>query len=96
MCAVAAHYGVAEKDVVPAPTQGEVNLTVFLGSELVLRIPSTTRAAESLSKEAEAIPLIQDAGVPNPELVSYDSPLRVARVPYMVLQRDMQKPRTLQ
>ncbi|MFI5694348.1 phosphotransferase family protein [Kribbella sp. NPDC051586] len=85
--AVAAHYGVAEKDVAPAPAQGEVNLTVFLGSELVLRIPRTTRAAESLSKEAEVIPLVQDAGVPTPELVSYDSTLRVGSVPYMVLQR---------
>ncbi|WP_166658634.1 phosphotransferase family protein [Kribbella sp. VKM Ac-2571] len=84
---MAAHYGVTEKDVVPAPTQGQVNLTIFLGSELVLRIPRTTRAAESLSKEAEVIPLVQDAGVPTPELVSYDSTLRVASVPYMVLQR---------
>lgn len=85
--AVAAYYGVAEKDVVPAPTQGEVNLTVFLGSELVLRIPRTARAAESLTKEAEVIPLVQDAGVPTPELVSYDATLRVASVPHMVLQR---------
>lgn len=73
--------------MVPAPTQGQVNLTVFLGSELVLRIPRTTRAAESRSKEAEVIPLVQDAGVPTPELVSYDSTLRVGSVPYMVLQR---------
>lgn len=84
--AVAAHYGV-EEDVVPAPTQGQVNLTVFLGSELVLRIPRTTRAAEQLSKEAEVIPLVRDAGVPTPKLVRYDSTLRVASLPYMVLQR---------
>jgi aminoglycoside phosphotransferase len=85
--AVAAYYGVSEKDVVPAPAQGEVNLTVFLGSELVLRIPRTTAAAERLSKEAEVIPLVRDAGVPTPELVSYDPTLRVGSVPYIVLQR---------
>lgn len=85
--AVAAHYGVAEKDVVPVPTQGQVNLTVFLGSELVLRIPRTPRAAEQLLKEAEVIAVVRDAGVPTPELVSYDSSLRVGSVPYMVLQR---------
>ena len=84
---VAAHYGVAEKDVVPAPTQGQVNLTVFLGRELVLRIPRTTRAAEQLSKESVVIPLVIDAGVPTPRLVRYDSTLRVASLPYMVLQR---------
>lgn len=84
--AVAASYGV-KQDVVPAPTQGQVNLTVFLGSELVLRIPRTTRAAEQLSKEAEVIPLVRDAGVPTPKLLRYDSTLTVASVPYMVLQR---------
>jgi aminoglycoside phosphotransferase len=85
--AVAAHYGVAEKEVVPPRTQGQVNLTVFLGGELVLRIPRTTKAAEQLSKEAEIIPLVRDAGVPTPKLVSYDSTLSIASVPYMVLQR---------
>ena len=30
--AVAGHYGVKEKDVVPVPTQGQANLTVFLGN----------------------------------------------------------------
>lgn len=85
--AVAAHYGVAEKDVVPVPTQGQVNLTVFLGSELVLRIPRTPRAAEQLLKEAEVITLVRDAGVLTPELINYDSTLQVGSVPYMVLQR---------
>ncbi len=85
--AVAGHYGVKEKDVVPVPTQGQVNLTVFLGSELVLRIPRTTWAAEQLSKEAQVIALVRDAGVPTPKLVRYDSTLRVASLPYMVLQR---------
>jgi aminoglycoside phosphotransferase (APT) family kinase protein len=85
--AVAQHYGVEEKDVVLAPTQGQVNLTVFLGSELVLRIPRTARAAAQLSKEAEVIPLVRDAGVPTPKLIRYDSTLRVASKPYMVLER---------
>ena len=52
--------------MVPVPTQGQVNLTVFLGSELVLRIPRTTWAAEQLSKEAQVIALVRDAGVPTP------------------------------
>lgn len=85
--AVARYYGVADKDIVPAPVQGQVNLTVFLGSELVLRIPRTTTAAEELAKEAEVIPLVRDAGVPTPELISYDSTLRIGSVPYMVQQR---------
>ena len=85
--AVAAHFGVAEKDVVPVPTQGQVNVTVFLGDELVLRIPRTPAAAEQLAKEADVIPLVRDAGVPTPELVRYDASSSVVRVPYMVLQR---------
>lgn len=85
--AVAACYGVAEEDVVSAPTQGQVNRTVFLGTDLVLRIPRTSRAAVQLSKEAEVIPLVLDAGVPTPQLISYDATLLVASVPYMVLQR---------
>lgn len=85
--AVAAHHGVATKDVVAVPTQGQVNLTVFLGDELVLRIPRTSGAARQLAKEAEVIPLVREAGVPTPELVRYDPTLHVASVPYMVQQR---------
>lgn len=85
--AVAARYGVANKDVVPVPTQGQVNFTVFLGDELALRIPRTSRAAEQLAKEAEVIPLVRDAGVPTPELISYDPTLRIVSKPYTVLQR---------
>lgn len=85
--AVAAHYGVSQKDVAPAPVQGQVNLTIFLGDELVLRIPRTARAAELLSKEARVIPLVRDAGVPTPELISFDPTLRAASVPYMILRR---------
>lgn len=83
--AVAAHYGVAEREVVLAPAQGQVNLTVFLGGELVLRIPRTRRGAEQLSKEAVVIPLVQDAGVPTADLIGYDPTRSVASAPYMVL-----------
>lgn len=85
--AVARHYAVAESDVVPVPTQGQVNLTVYLGEELVLRIPRTPRAAEQLVKEAQVIPMARAAGVPTPELVSHDSACRIASVPSMVLER---------
>ena len=85
--AVATHFSVAEADVAPVPIQGTVNLTVLLGGELVLRIPRTPRAAELLAKEAQVIPMVQAAGVPTPELVSYDPARRIASVPTMVLQR---------
>lgn len=85
--AIAAHYGVPGTDLVPASTQGQVNLTVYLGTELVLRIPRNAKAAEQLAKEAEVIPLVRGAGVPTPELVSYDANPRVASVPYVVLER---------
>lgn len=84
---IAAHHGVPEKDLAPVSTQGQVNLSIFLGTELVLRIPRTPGAAEQLRKEAEVIPAVRDAGVPTAELVSHDSTLRIATVPYMVLQR---------
>lgn len=70
--AVAEHYGVAGAEVVPAPVQGQVNVTIFLGSELVLRLPRTSRAEELLAKESQVIPLVQAAGVPTPDLVGYD------------------------
>lgn len=85
--AIAAHYGVPVSDVKPAQSQGQVNLTVFMGAELVLRIPRTAKAAEQLAKEAEVIPLVQAAGVPTSELVSYDATLQIASVPYVVLER---------
>lgn len=85
--AIAAHHGVPETNVSPAPTQGQVNLTVFLGAELVLRIPRSAKAAGLLAKEAEVIPLVKDAGVPTSALVSYDASLRVGTVPYVVLER---------
>ena len=85
--AIAAHYGVPQKTVTNAPSQGQVNLTVFLGSDLVLRIPRTVKAADQLIKEAEVIPLVQAAGVPTAGLISYDASLEVASVPYMVVER---------
>lgn len=84
---VADHYGVKVEDMVQVPVQGQVNFTVYLGSELVVRIPRTPRAAEQLSKEARVIGLVRDAGVPTPELLRHDESLRVAGLPYMVQQR---------
>lgn len=85
--AVAARYGVAEQDVVPVPVQGQVNWTAYLGDELVVRIPRTSRGSEQLLKEAAVIPVARDAGVPTPALVDVDSTLRLASSPYMVLER---------
>lgn len=85
--AIAAHYGVPAKDVQRAPAQGQVNLTVFLGADLVLRIPRNANATEKLAKEAEVIPLVQNAGVPTSGLVSYDATRHVGTVPYVVLER---------
>lgn len=69
------------------PVQGQVNLTVLLGPELVLRLPRTSRAEELLTKESKVIPLVRDAGVPTPELIGYDATRQHASVPYMVLRR---------
>jgi aminoglycoside phosphotransferase len=85
--AIATHYGVPARDVQPAPAQGQVNLTVFLGSELVLRVPRSAKAAELLAKEAEVIPLVQHAGVPTSNLVSHDTTFQHGSVPYVVLER---------
>ncbi|QDP98386.1 aminoglycoside phosphotransferase family protein [Microlunatus elymi] len=85
--AIAAHYGISAGDVAPAPTQGQVNVTVFLGTELVLRIPRNARAQERLAKEAEVIPLVRAAGVPTPAIVGYDVTRQIADVPYVVLER---------
>ena len=85
--AVAEQYGVAPSDVMPVAVQGQVNLTLLLGDELVLRLPRTSRAEELLAKESRVIPLVRDAGVPTPELVDYDATRQHASVPYMVLRR---------
>jgi len=85
--AVAGQHGVAPSDVVPVPVQGQVNLSLLLGDELVLRLPRTTRAEGLLAKESLVIPLVRDAGLPAPEIISFDTSLRHASVPYMVLRR---------
>lgn len=85
--AVAAHLGVPAREMMPAPVQGQVNLTVLLGDELVLRIPRTARAAGLLAKEAAVIPRVLEAGVPTAELILHDATLEVATVPYMILRR---------
>lgn len=85
--AVAAHYEVADADIALPAAQGQVNLTVFLGRDLVLRIPRTERAEGLLSKEAEVIGLAEAAGVPTPALIDLDASRRIASVPYAVLAR---------
>jgi aminoglycoside phosphotransferase (APT) family kinase protein len=85
--AIAAHYGMSREDVSVAPRQGQVNLTVYLGRELVLRIPRDRAVEDRLAKEAAVIPLVQGAGVPTSSLVKYDASLRIADVPYIVLER---------
>ncbi|MGW5363868.1 phosphotransferase family protein [Actinopolymorpha pittospori] len=84
---IAAHYGVSAADVSPAPQQGQVNLTVFLGQDLVLRIPRKTVHEDLLAKEAAVIPVAQSAGVPTATLVSYDASRKTVDVPYMILER---------
>lgn len=85
--AVAAHYGVADADITLPAAQGQVNLTVFLGRDLVLRLPRTERAEALMTKEAEAIGLAESAGVPTPALIDLDASRRIGSVPYEVLER---------
>lgn len=84
---VAARYGVPPEDIIPVPQQGQVNLTVCLGRDLVLRIPRTDAAEKRLAKEAAVIPLVHDAGVPTSRLIAYDASRSVVDVPYIVLER---------
>jgi macrolide phosphotransferase len=85
--AIAADYGIPRAEVAPVPRQGKVNLTVYLGTDLVLRIPRQRAVEDRLAKEAAVLPLVQRAGVPTAGLVSYDVSRRVADVPYMLLER---------
>ena len=84
---IAAHYGVSAADVSLVPQQGQVNLTVFLGQDLVLRIPRKPAHEGLLAKEAAVISLAQSAGVPTATLVSYDASRKIVRVPYVILER---------
>lgn len=85
--AIAAYYGISGEEVSLAPQQGQVNLTVYLGRDLVLRIPRKRAFEDRLAKEAAVIPIVQSAGVPTSSLVSYDASRRIADVPYIVLER---------
>ena len=48
--AIARNFGVSQREVAVAPRQGQVNLTIFLGSELVLRLPRRREFEKRLSK----------------------------------------------
>jgi macrolide phosphotransferase len=85
--AIAARYGVPAGEVEVFPRQGEVNLTVCLGEDLILRLPRHEQAERSLAKEAAVIPVVQDAGVPTARLVAYDTSRELVDVPYVVLER---------
>jgi aminoglycoside phosphotransferase (APT) family kinase protein len=85
--AIAAKYGVSREGFFPAPQQGEVNLTVCLGENLILRIPRNKAAEISLAKEAEVINIVQKAGVPTAGVVAYDSSRELVGTPYMVMER---------
>lgn len=85
--AIAAHLAVPGRDVELAPRQGQVNLTVYLGEDLVLRIPRKQSVEDRLAKEAAVIPIVQAAGVPTSGVVAYDASRTTADVPYIVLER---------
>lgn len=84
---VAMYHGVPLAEVRSASVQGQANLTVFLGSELVLRLPRTAHAATLLATEAVAVPLAREAGVPIAEVLVHDESLTIASVPYVVQRR---------
>ena len=85
--AIARSFGVSDQDVCVAPRQGQVNLTIFLGHELVLRLPRKPVFEERLLKEAEVIPFVLDREIPTAELVRLDSSHAVADITYIVMER---------
>ncbi|WP_188893178.1 phosphotransferase family protein [Microlunatus endophyticus] len=85
--AIAHNFGVSDREISLAPRQGQVNLTVFLGNDLVLRLPRKQRFEDRLSKEAELIPFVLDRGIPTARLVSFDPGHTVADITYIVLER---------
>lgn len=85
--AIAQRFGVPDREVSVAPRQGQVNLTIFLGNDLVLRLPRRMAFAQRLAKEAEIIPVVLDRGVPTAKLVIFDSGHEIADTTYMVLER---------
>ncbi|MBM7789243.1 phosphotransferase family protein [Tenggerimyces flavus] len=84
---IAARHGVPAKDVRVFPQQGEVNLTISLGENLILRIPRDDVAEQRLAKESAVIPVVQAAGVPTARLVAYDASRDLVDRPYVVLER---------
>lgn len=70
-----------------APRQGQVNLTILLGNDLVLRLPRKPKFEQRLVKEAEVIPFVLERGVPTSKLVAFDSGREISDVAYMVLER---------
>lgn len=85
--AIADHYGTPPGKVSLVPEQGQVNLTVILGDDFVLRVPRKQAFEARLAKEAAVIPVAQRAGVPTASLVHYDASRAVVDVPYMILER---------
>ncbi len=85
--AIATRLGVPTRDVSLAPQQGLINLTVYLGDDLVLRIPRTEEAGNLLAKEASVIPIVQNHGVSTAGVISYDSSRTLSNNPYIVLER---------
>lgn len=85
--AIAQTFGVPDREISVAPRQGQVNLTIFLGHEIVLRLPRKQDFEERLAKEAEVIPFVLARGVPTAKLVSFDSGHTIADVSCMVLER---------
>lgn len=85
--AIATQLGVPRRQISLAPQQGKVNLTVYLGDDLVLRIPREQKTEHRLAKEASVIPFVQGLGVPTANLISYDSSRTISNTPYIVLER---------
>lgn len=84
---IAREFGIGEREISPAPRQGNVNLTILLGPELVLRLPRKRKLEQRLAKEAEVIPFVVDRGIPTAELISFDASHSVVDLAYIVLQR---------
>jgi aminoglycoside phosphotransferase (APT) family kinase protein len=85
--AIAQRFGIPERSISIAPRQGQVNLTVFLGDDLVVRLPRRPDLEGRLVKEAELIPFLRERDIPTPELISFDPSHTIAEVNYIVLQR---------
>jgi aminoglycoside phosphotransferase (APT) family kinase protein len=85
--AIARRFGIPDREISVAPRQGQVNLTIFLGSELVLRLPRKREFEKRLWKEAAVIPVVVDQGIPTAKVVSFDASHVVADLTYIVLER---------